>query len=244
MFGYNILGLGSEASNANSPGKTNLESWWSLNETSGTRVDSHGSNDLADGNTVLYGTGVRGNAADFETSASEYLSINDNASISVGDIDFTFCGWVKLESDISPNIYGQYDFGNNQRSWKLSYDTTADRFEFRVSNDGIAAVFELADNLGAASLATWYFVVVWHDATANTINIQVNDGTVDSGAHATGVHNSTSPFFMGCQANSGSPAATYYDGLVDEACFFKAVLTSAERTWLYNGGNGRVYSEL
>lgn len=32
--------------------KTNLVSWWNLNETSGNRVDSHGSNDLTDNNSV------------------------------------------------------------------------------------------------------------------------------------------------------------------------------------------------
>lgn len=32
--------------------KTSLVSWWNLSEASGSRVDSHGSNDLADNNTV------------------------------------------------------------------------------------------------------------------------------------------------------------------------------------------------
>lgn len=32
--------------------KVNLEAWWDLEEGSGTRVDSHGSNDLTDNNTV------------------------------------------------------------------------------------------------------------------------------------------------------------------------------------------------
>ena len=32
--------------------KTNLVSWWDLEEASGARVDSHGSNDLTDNNTV------------------------------------------------------------------------------------------------------------------------------------------------------------------------------------------------
>ena len=45
------------------PGTTDLVSWWELNEESGTRVDAHGSNDLADNETVLYGTLVQGNAA-------------------------------------------------------------------------------------------------------------------------------------------------------------------------------------
>ena len=36
----------------------------------------------------------------------------------------------------------------------------------------------------------------------------------------------------------------FWDGLVDEVAIFSDVLTSAERTWLYNGGNGRAYNEI
>ena len=45
---------------------TNLISYWKLDETSGTRVDSVGNNDLTDNNTVLYGAGKQGNGADLE----------------------------------------------------------------------------------------------------------------------------------------------------------------------------------
>ena len=42
---------------ATNPGTTDLIAWEELNEESGTRVDAHGSNDLADDNTVLFDTG-------------------------------------------------------------------------------------------------------------------------------------------------------------------------------------------
>ena len=38
----------------------------------GTRVDSHGTNDLTDNATVLYGTGKKKRGTDFETSNSEF----------------------------------------------------------------------------------------------------------------------------------------------------------------------------
>ncbi len=47
---------------------------WPLDETSGTRADSVGSNDLTDNNTVLSATGMFGNAADFEATSNEWLS--------------------------------------------------------------------------------------------------------------------------------------------------------------------------
>ncbi|MBU0513002.1 MAG: hypothetical protein KJ638_15045, partial [Chloroflexi bacterium] len=45
-----------------------LVAWWSLDETSGTRYDSHGGNHLSDNNTVGYSTGKQGNSANFERS--------------------------------------------------------------------------------------------------------------------------------------------------------------------------------
>lgn len=45
--------------------KTNLIAWWDLDEVSGTRFDSHGSNDLTDNRTVSSATGiVSGQASD------------------------------------------------------------------------------------------------------------------------------------------------------------------------------------
>ena len=54
--------------------KDDLISWWSMDEESGERADSHGTMTLTDNATVLYDTGKVGNAADFEAGTSEYLS--------------------------------------------------------------------------------------------------------------------------------------------------------------------------
>ena len=65
---FSLSGLGADAAPLrlpSNPGTTGLVSYWALDETSGTRYDSHGSNDLTDNNTVGYTTGVQGNAADF-----------------------------------------------------------------------------------------------------------------------------------------------------------------------------------
>ena len=222
--------------------KTSLVAWWSLNETSGTRNDSHGSNHLADGNTVLYGTGKQGNAADFERDNSEYLYIADNAALSMGDIDFTVGAWVNVESTaVSGIVLSKYDYGATQREFQLEV-TSAPYAQFIVSNNGTATVIAQW-NTSALSTGTWYFLVAWHDAAANTINIQVNNGTAVSTAHTTGVLSGTSPFAIGSRFNSGTPIS-FFDGLVDEAFVFKRVLTADEKTWLWNGGNGRAYSEL
>lgn len=72
------------------PGIANLISWWTLNETSGMRNDSHAANRLTNTN-ASYDTGKQGNAAKF--TPNQYLSIADNASLSMGNnVDFTIGG--------------------------------------------------------------------------------------------------------------------------------------------------------
>ena len=81
--------------------------------------------------------------------------------------------------------------------------------------------------------------MAWHDAASNTTNIQVNDGTVDSVSHSGGVYNGTADFALGALF-IGTPSY-HFDGLVDEVGFWKRVLTSQERTDLYNSGSGLEY---
>jgi hypothetical protein len=96
---------------------------------------------------------------------------------------------------------------------------------------------------GTANLnaGTWYLLIAWHDPAANTINLQINNGTVFSKAFSAGIQNSTYPLRLG--TTSGSPYG-YVDGVIDEAFIYRRVLTADEREWLYNSGNGRTYSEL
>lgn len=220
----------------------NLVAFWELEEASGTRVDATGrGNDLTDNNTVLQGTGKVGNCADFELSNSEYLSRADNADLSVGDIDFTIAAWVKLESLVADAAIVAKG-GVNDLSYGLDVNSGTTKFRFRVSS---AAGFTNltgvdATTFGVVSETVWYFVVAWHDATANTINIQVNDGTVDSTSYSAGSYDGSAEFRIGAFDFYGA----YWDGLIDQVGLWKRTLTSGERTSLYNGGSGLSYAAM
>ena len=85
-------------------GDTDLKGLWHLDENSNgsaavTRKDSSGNgNDLTDNATVTSTQGKIGKAGQFTAANSEYLSITDNDSISVGNFDFTASAWVMLDS--------------------------------------------------------------------------------------------------------------------------------------------------
>src|SRR3990167_7395409 len=118
------------------PGTTGLISWWSLDEASGQRNDSHGSNHLTDNNTVLSAAGKVGNAADFEKSNSEFLSIADNPNLSTGDIDFTIAIWVKPETASFP-ILGKIT-NPSPLEYSISRVGGTGAFQFLVSSNGTA----------------------------------------------------------------------------------------------------------
>src|SRR3989344_2206233 len=103
-----------------------LVGWWGLDEENGTRNDLVGNNHLADNNTVTQGTGRVGSAAQFTKANGEYLSISDNADLSMGDIDFTICGWMYLDSvgaGVNRIMVAKWGAGGNyeQLEYSLGY---------------------------------------------------------------------------------------------------------------------------
>lgn len=167
-----------------------LVAYWTLDEPGGTRADSVGANHLSDNNTVTQAAGSMGSAAQFTALNLESLTLSDNADVSMGDIDCTFAVWAYFDSLLveRPLISKYATLG--AREYALFYHPLTggvDSLKFLVSNDGAMESLVHASTFGTPSTGTWIFVVAWHDASANTINIQVNDGPVDSAAHATGI---------------------------------------------------------
>lgn len=225
------------AFNGSSSLTTNLAAFWKLNESSGTRNDSVGINNLTDNNTVTQTTGKIGSGAQFTAANSEYLSINDNADLSTGDIDFTISAWVYLTDKTTSRIIAQKGPGwAGNLEYVLYYRSDVDRFRFHVGT-GDYNTYGLvnANSGGSPQLNTWYHVVGWHDATNNTVNIQVNNGSIDSTSYSLGGYDSTGPFYIGLSSTS------YMNGAIDSVGFWKRTLTADERALLYNSGSGNEY---
>lgn len=219
-----------------------LISYWPLGEASGNALDAHGSNHLTEtSGTIDSATGKVGNCRDFEAGDTEYFTLADNADLSCGDIDFSIAAWVNAESLTGTHdIVSKDDGGATQREYILGYASS--RFRFGVFTGSGTFTQKLADSLGAPSTGTWYLVIGWHDSVNNTLNIQVNNGTVDSQAYSNGLADEAAPFCIGARGSGGAGSA-HWDGLIDEVAFAKRVWTSDERTWIYNSGNGRSYAD-
>jgi hypothetical protein len=223
----------------------NLIAFWEFEEASNaTRNDSHGTNHLTNNNSVAATSGRVGLCAEFYNADADFLNRASNATLQAGDIDFTFAQWVVLRSKANTySIVGKDDAGAGQREYGIGYNLGIDRYQFYAAKPTDDTVTVEANNYGAPAVETWHFVVCWHDATANTLNIQVNNGTANSSATGGSLQAaSNAAFHIGSRATPGGQA--YFDGFIDQVGYWKRTLTSDERTWLYNSGSGRSYAEV
>jgi hypothetical protein len=214
-----------------------LVSFWELEEASGIRYDSQGSNNLTDNNTVTQAAGKVGNAAHFEDDNSESLS-SSSSDFDTAASSFTLSGWFNFDN-ISEDQYlsSRYLAADTGNSWFVRYNNGNDKIEFLWMFLTYARL-----PAGQVSAGTWYFVTIWYDADAEEIGIQLNDFTpvtVDVTGQAP--DNLATNFVLG---NLSPPGTAGLDGKIDQIGFWRRVLTSAEIDTLYNGGTGLTYAAL
>lgn len=219
----------------------NMQAFWKMDEMSGVRADSFGSNDLSDNNSVGFAAGRIGNAAQFVASSSQFLAISDNAALSVTNESFSMAFWAYLDTKTTSRGFigkGTAVAGNAQ--YGAGYNLGADRFlAFMSTNTG--ASFNLtvaADALGSPSTATWYFIAAWHDASADFLNIKVNALSTNSSQTS-----GAGPSDLGGAFEVGRfDGDIYMDGRVDEVGFWKKALNAQQLTDLYASGSGNTYN--
>lgn len=214
---------------------TNLVAWWSLDEASGQRNDSHSNNlHLTDVNTVGQGTGKVGNCADFVSANSEELTRASESLLQPGDTDFSFSVWVKADS-----------LSGNQGIFGKWHPSTAPQNEYTLAESGSDWLFAVRGattqtNVSAGITVvtgTWYHAVCYHDSTANETGIILDDATPVTAAHTEGLNQASQPFRIGNYHSGGA----FHDGLIDEVGYWSRLLTAAEITELYNSGSGIGY---
>lgn len=198
----------------------NLISYWKLNEISGNRLDSFGTNHLTADITVTAPTGKIGNAAGF--TGAQVLRCASNPSLQIGNIEFTFTCWIYTTAS------GGWVFGKN------NVPTSTD---YHLELSGTAPVFRInggqfASNPTALTLNTWNFIVIWRDL-AGTGYMRVNNGTVNTTPGGPVPIPGSADFTIG-----GLQQTYFFNGNVDELAFFKRILLPAEQVSMWNSGNG------
>lgn len=208
---------------------------WPLNEASGNASDTVGANTLSDNNTVGSDTGkLFALARDFERDNQEYLSIADNASLRMGDIDWMIRCWVKIESIAGMVVV--YKWGLS-REYGLGIDGTGHPFVL-ASTDGTSNPGQWAQAIHSTALSTgtWYLLHGWHDAANNLLAISIDAGTPATVAWSGGTYEGAYPVTVGRNPDN---TVQFFDGLIQDVVILKGgYLDSTERTADYNSGNG------
>lgn len=206
---------------------------WKLDETSDgsapvTRVDSIGSLDLTDNNTVASaakGVGAPANLPDnvasFVAANSEYLSYA--GALVAADASVTVSAWVYAASDGTLSIVND---GNGDFLLRRSVGGNVDFFT-RAFNDSVA------ESSPTITVGSWFHVVAIHDADTDTISISLNNNALATAATG-GANGALTNWFVG----SRSAALAFWDGYISSVAVWDRVLSDDERTALYNSGAG------
>lgn len=220
--------------------KTDLIGYWALEETSGTRYDSHtNALHMTDVGSTGSGTGKIGTCLYTGVSAG-YLQREDEALLSP-TAAMSFSAWVKGGADLSC-LAGSRSW-NDGRSWAI----------VRWSNGEWRLACETGSGLAYGTLAEinnttdWFHLVMTYDGAGSgdsgRLKGYVNGSAVTltfTGTVPAALPDPATQFAIGT-ALSGSGLAAF-QGYIDEVAFWSRAISSTEVSEIYNAGAGLAYS--
>ena len=225
------------------PGTNGLAMYFALDEYSGNRYDKVSGGFITDYNGVNYSdNGKRFRTANFVAANSEYLYSPHGFTVDLsGALPFTWGVWVK-----------PHDIGSDSRIIAKWLSPLAENQEYILSLFGGQFHLNTSDGTTTQTVSSsvsisnwnWYFVCAYYDATpgAQRINIGVNDVWATPVIGPVSINwDDQNDWYVGC--NLGTQY--FFDGHLDEMFLYKSrLLSSAERTWMYNSGYGRTYEDI
>lgn len=247
LFTFNTVFAATDVKNDGTL-STNLITYWEMEEASGTRTDSHGSNDLADSNSPGQdASGIQGNAVDLERSSSQYLSITD-ASQSGLDFagDSSFSMWLKVDNAPTGGaayyVFAKSGVGNGNRGYYAVYYESGGSTRMQVLASSNGTSYAIADGLLALGTGTWHHVVVVIDTGNTDILVYLDGNSTPAISQTSGIGAQWDAngftFKLGDHSTS---VGQYWDGSIDEFGVWDKALTTSEISDLYNSGSAIPY---
>jgi len=235
--GYNYRYAPHDSTELDSQLLTDLTAYWSLEETTGSAVDSSGNgwNGTLSG-TVSQGTGGKlGKCYNFEADSSGFLNFGNTlgSSFLLGDLSVS-C-WVNVESQ--PGNHGIIGTANGENSWYI-YNSAG----LIIGNISDGQTLTSTQSNSAVITGSWYHVVytVDRDGYAKLyVNGVLQNDQDDISAFAASNLSTTNQLNVGTWGDSYWQVC--FDGKIDEVGIWSRVLTADEISDLYNSGSGLAY---
>lgn len=217
--------------------KLGLLSWWELGEASGNRLDSIGGRTMVPTGTVTQVAGLVGNAV--QTAVSSYLKTSASPNFATGD--FTIAGIFKTSNANMGLLCRNGAVINQNRQFINGVDSGT--VFMSVSTNGTSSAATVQSAAGFNNNA-FHDYIAWRDTAAGTINLQVDGGTVitTSFSGATALYSAVDPGLY--LSGIGTDAAYLTGGVHDNVGMWGRMLSSAERSFLRNGGAWRAFADL
>lgn len=215
---------------------TDLISYWKCDESSGSLVDAHATNDMAqNGGSIGSGSGALNDARTPARSSSQYFSLS--AAIATS-LPLSVNVWVKpATSSINQNLTCGGTSGTNNYAWGTAI-TDANKLQFYASDS--AGNFVFITGTTSLSTGTWYMAtLVWRSAT--DYEIYLNGGSEATGSTSRQPNAANNRWLFG---SSAATPDSFFDGSFDEMGAWAKSLSTAEISALYGSGTPASYDNF
>jgi hypothetical protein len=220
-----------------SPLLDSLFAYYSLDESSGNALDSHGSNDLPLSGTVTQnvGSAVQGTCYTFVTDG--YLGEVDTEF----EFDASFSIQVWMKSGFTGGTYTHLvsNFGTAQEGWEVAMGDNYRTYAIMRFNTGSVSLF---GGTPVMNDDAWHHVVFTYNAVDDSLKIYDNAVIKDAEKNVDGVvYNANCRFTIGRRDGTGV-SQYYFDGEMDEIAIWRGLeLSQGKIDSLYNSGSGLAY---
>ena len=205
-----------------------LVSYWKLNETSGSRADSHSSHAMNEWNaSVGSSSGLLYRfVADFPAQQNAALLNDDSAFDFSGNI--TISAWFVLRDYV---LYTSVLISKGGLGLAIRQD--GGQLGFQIN--GVPATIAYSPFVSAGE---WHHVLAWWDASNRTTNIRIDNWPAHTVSCDEDRITVTSPLYIGGLGDVGS--LPWY-GRIGPVAIWNRLLTTQEQNAAYNGGDGCTY---
>ena len=175
-------------------------------------------------------------AANFVAVNAEHLTIPTNTSLRLGNIPWTVGGWAWHDS-AAIHVLATRCSGALEMEWQLY--TNAGTV---VGNNWNGATHGQVTGSGAVAGAWQFFILSYDPAGGGVMTVQVNNGTLTSAVLGAVMDHAGGGVMLG--ANTWGAPGAFLNGRLQNWFMFGRALDAADRSFLWNGGNGRYFEEL
>lgn len=167
---------------------------------------------------------------------SDYITITDNAALTIPDGDWTVAGWVKLTSNVGSNRHVLFDTFAGGITWfelmiGQASHSIADDIRFDSADDDGTALITTSTSNPFANNTNWTHIIVQRSGT--TVTIYINNSSVASATNASYDASNGGNWVMGRWADGS--AGGYLNGALAEWAKWDRALNADERAALMNG---------